>query len=95
MVRPNLRQSMKPMSQFEPSNPVSRTMMQLTGLIADLRQVARDLEISIEHEEKRAFLFVARHLRGRRDNILLTISTLENHLSGPRSPQSPTVSATL
>jgi hypothetical protein len=74
---------MKPMSQFEPSNPVSRTMMQLTGLIADLRQVARDLEISIEHEEKRAFLFVARHLRDRRDRLLLTISTLESHLNEP------------
>ena len=44
-------------------------------------------EISIEHEEERACIFVARHLRGRRDNILLTISTLENHLSGAgRSP---------
>jgi hypothetical protein len=56
-------------------------MMKLTALIAELRQAARNLEISIEHEEQRACIFVARHLRDRRDNLLLTISTLESHLS--------------
>jgi hypothetical protein len=65
---------MKPISQFGTS------MTQLTALITELRQVVRNLETSIEHEEQRAFVFVARHLKDRRDNLLLTISTLENHL---------------
>ena len=56
-------------------------MVQLSALIADLRQAARNLEISIEHEEERACIFVARHLRDRRDNLLQTISTLEDHLN--------------
>jgi hypothetical protein len=66
---------MKPISQFGTS------MTQLTALITELRQVVRYLETSIEHEEQRAFVFVARHLKDRRDNLLLTISTLENHLN--------------
>ena len=36
---------------------------------------------AIEHEEQRAFNFVARQLKERRDNLLLTISTLEDHLN--------------
>ena len=55
--------------------------MQLTALIAELRQAVRNLETSIEHEEERACIFVARHLRDRRDNLLQTISTLEDHLN--------------
>ena len=54
--------------------------MQLTALIADLRQVVCNLEISIEDEEDREQIFLARQLKGRRDNLLLTISTLEDHL---------------
>ena len=67
-------------------------MMQLTALVAELRKVVCALEISIEQEEERAQTVSARilaagHLRDRRDNLLLTISTLENHLSGAgRSP---------
>jgi len=38
-------------------------------------------EISIEHEEERAFNYMARQLNDRRDNLHLTISILENHLS--------------
>jgi hypothetical protein len=75
---------MKPISQFEPSKPVSRTLMQLTALIAELRQAVRNLETSIEQEEERACIFVARYLRDRRDNLLQTISTLEDHLNGVR-----------
>jgi hypothetical protein len=67
-------------------------MTQLTALVAELRKVVCALEISIEHEEDRAQavrvrILAARHLRDRRDNLPLTISTLENHLSGAgRSP---------
>ena len=61
--------------------------MQLTALIADLRQVVCNLEISIEDEEDREQIFLARQLKGRRDNLLLTISALENHLKGPISLQ--------
>src|SRR6516225_4934220 len=66
---------MKPISQFETSiEPTPRTMMQLPALIADLRQVVCNLQISIEHEEDRQQIFLARQLKGRRDNLLLTIS---------------------
>jgi len=70
-------------------------MMQLTALIADLRQVVCNLEISIEDEEDREQIFLARQLKGRRDNLLLTISALENHLNGPISLQGAALSATL
>ena len=55
--------------------------MQLTALVAELRQAACKLEISIEHEEERAFNYVARQLNDRRDNLHLTISIRENHLN--------------
>jgi hypothetical protein len=80
---------MKPISQFG----TSRTMMQLTVLIDGLRQAVRNLEISIEYEEDRARIFhtpypiLVRHLRARRDNLLLTVSTLEIHLNDPISLQ--------
>ena len=81
--RAKLRQSMKPISQFETSKPVSRTMTQLTALVTELRKEVCNLETSIEYEEDRgssvpARIFVVRQLRARRDNLLLTISTLEN-----------------
>jgi len=74
---------MKPISQIETPKPVSRTMTQLTALVTALRKEVRNLETSIEYEEDRASsvpacIFVARQLRARRDNLLLTISTLEN-----------------
>ena len=88
---------MKPISQFEPSKPVSRTMTQLTALVAELRIEVCNLETSIEDEEDRAPSVRARifhaprpivaHLRARRDNLLLTISTLENQLNDPISLQ--------
>ena len=97
---------MKPISQFEPSKPVSRTMTQLTALVAELRKELCNLETSIEDEEDRAPSVRARifhaprpivaHLRARRDNLLLTISSLENQLNDPTSLQGAvTVSATL
>ena len=98
---------MKPISQFEPSKPVSRTMTQLTALVAELRKEVCNLETSIEDEEDRAPSLRARifhvpprpivaHLRARRDNLLLTISSLENQLNDPTSLQGAvTVSATL
>ena len=83
---------MKPISQFETSKPVARTMTQLTALVTELRKEVRNLETSIEYEEERASsvpacIFVARQLRARRDNLLLTISTLENQLKDPISLQ--------
>ena len=97
---------MKPISQFEPSKPVSRTMTQLTALVAELRKEVCNLETSIEDEEDRAPSVRARifhaprpivaHLRARRDNLLLTISSLENQLNDPTSLQGAvTASATL
>ena len=58
-------------------------MTQLTALVTELRKEVCKLETSIEYEEERASsvpacIFVARQLRARRDNLLLTISTLEN-----------------
>ena len=83
---------MKPISQFETSKLVSRTMTQLTALVTELRKQVCNLETSIEYEEDRASsvparIFVARQLRARRDNLLLTISTLENQLKDPISLQ--------
>ena len=69
--------------------------MQLAALIAELRQVVCNLEISIEQEEDRAQIFLARQLKGRRDKLLLTISTLQNHLGSSISPQGAPLSATL
>jgi len=91
-ARAKLRQSMKPISQFEASKPVSRTMTRLTALVTELRKEVCNLETSIEYEEDRASsvparIFVARQLRARRDNLLLTISTLENQLKDPISLQ--------
>ena len=88
---------MKPISQFEPSKPVSRTMTQLTALVAELRKEVCNLETGIEDEEDRApsvraGIFhaprpIVTHLRARRDNLLLTLSTLQNQLNDPISLQ--------
>jgi hypothetical protein len=84
---------MKPISQFEPSKPVSRTMTQLTALVAELRKEVCNLETSIDRAPSvRSRIFhaprpIVAHLRARRDNLLLTISTLENQLNDPISLQ--------
>ena len=72
-------------------------MTQLTALVAELRKEVCNLETGIEDEEDRAPSVRARifhaprpivvHLRARRDNLLLTISTLENQLNDPISLQ--------
>jgi hypothetical protein len=72
-------------------------MTQLTALVAELRKEVCNLETSIEDEEDRApnlraSIFhvpprpIVAHLRARRDNLLLTISTLENQLNDPHKP---------
>ena len=89
---------MKPISQFEPSKPISRTLTQLTALVAELRKEVCNVETSIEDEQDRAPSLRARifhapprpivaYLSARRDNLLLTISTLENQLNDPISLQ--------
>jgi hypothetical protein len=71
---------MKSISQFG-------TSIKLTALIADLRRTVRSLDISIEYEKDRArsshapYPIAIRHLKALRDKLLLTISTLENHLN--------------
>jgi len=72
-------------------------MTQLTALVAELRKEVCNLETSIEDEEDRAPSVRARifhaprpivtHLRARRDNLLLTLSTLQNQLNDPISLQ--------
>jgi len=61
---------------------------ELAALTSDLRQIVYNFEISIEGEESRAqisdlayanYPLAARILRVRRDNLLATISTLENY----------------
>jgi hypothetical protein len=58
--------------------------MQGTSISIEVRCLGCDkpsAEISIEHKEEHAFNYVARQLKDRRDNLLLTISILENHLN--------------
>ena len=72
-------------------------MTQLTALVAELRKEVCNLETGIEDEEDRAPSVRARifhaprpivtHLRARRDNLLLTLSTLQNQLNDPISLQ--------
>ena len=62
--------------------------LQRAALLSELRQIARDFDISIEADENRTHIFdlgnadyplEARFLRVRRENLLWTISTLETH----------------
>ncbi|MBV8700925.1 hypothetical protein [Bradyrhizobium sp.] len=82
---------MKPTSRLETpvSNP--RTTMKLQALIADLRWQVHLLESDIQDEQKRTGIFdvtsvayptLARNLRARRDNLLVTIALLEGQLPG-------------
>ena len=61
---------------------------ELTALMSRLRQIVYNFDISIQDEESRAQIFdlantnyplAARILRVRRDNLLATISTLEDY----------------
>jgi hypothetical protein len=81
---------MRPTSHSETStNSVPRALWQLTVLISDLRRTVRNFETSIEAEEGRAHVvdsakannpILAQNFKDRRDNLVLTISMLENHL---------------
>jgi hypothetical protein len=81
---------MRPKSHFETStNSVAQDLWQLTVLISELRRTVHNFETSIEAEEGRAQVFNmkkpsypvrARNFKTRRDNLLVTISMLENHL---------------
>ena len=82
---------MRPKSHFETptANSVAKDLWQLTVLISELRRTVHDFEASIEVEEDRAQVFnvakpgyplLARNFKARRDNLLVTISMLENHL---------------
>ena len=81
---------MGPKSHFETSNnSVAQDLWQLTLLISDLRRTVHGFETSIEADEYRAKVFdmtkasyriLARNLKARRDNLLVTISMLGNRL---------------
>jgi predicted transcriptional regulator len=58
------------------STPVVQEAAQLRALISELRQTIRNFAISIETEKARA-----RDIKARRDNLLATISSLENYLN--------------
>jgi hypothetical protein len=80
---------MRPTSRLEtlPNDP--RANMKLHALIADLRWRVQLLDSDIHGEEKRTGIFdvsdiaypvLARNLRGRRDNLLVTITMLQSQL---------------
>jgi len=82
---------MRPKSHFETSttNMAAQDMWQLTILVSELRRTVHNFEASIQAEEERAQVFnvakpgypvLARNFKARRDNLLVTISMLENHL---------------
>ena len=71
------------MALFSTSRPA-----ELAALMSRLRQIVYNFDISIQDEESRAQIFdlananyplAARILRVRRDNLLATISTLEDY----------------
>ena len=80
---------MQPTSRLE--TPLKRPHMtlKLQALIADLRWHVQLLESDIQDEQKRTGIFdvssiayptLARNLRARRDNLLVTITLLESQL---------------
>ena len=65
--------------RFGTSTPsVSQDPAQLKELIYDLRQVVRNLEISVEAKRDHV---LAQDMRARRDNLLATIFTFEIYLN--------------
>jgi hypothetical protein len=80
---------MQPTSRLETPVTSSRTTLKLQVLIADLRWHVQLLESDIQDEQKRTGIFdvssvayptLARNLRTRRDNLLVTITLLESQL---------------
>jgi hypothetical protein len=59
------------------TNSVPQDSAQLRALISDLRHMIRNLEISIEAEDR----VLVRDIRTRRDNLLATVFTLETYLN--------------
>jgi hypothetical protein len=81
---------MQPTSRLETLLNHSRTTMKLQALIADLRWRVQLLASDIQEEEKHTGIFdvsniaypiLARNLRARRDNLLVTITVLESQLA--------------
>jgi hypothetical protein len=81
---------MQPISRLGTPSNDPRTTMKLRVLIADLGWHVRLLSSDIHEEEKRTGLFdvsdiayptLARNLRTRRDNLLVTIALLESQLA--------------
>jgi hypothetical protein len=80
---------MQPTSRLETQQNNPRTTLKLQALIADLRWQVQLLEADIQEEQKRTGIFdvssiayptLARNLRARRDNLLVTITLLEGQL---------------
>jgi hypothetical protein len=80
---------MQPTSRFETQASNPRTATKLQALIADLRRQVLLLEQDIQDEQKRTGIYdvchvayptLARNLRSRRDNLLVTIALLEDQL---------------
>jgi hypothetical protein len=81
---------MQPTSRLKTLLTDPRATMKLQALIADLRWRAHLLESDVQDEEKRAGIFdvsniaypiIAKNLRARRDNLLVTIAALEGQLA--------------
>jgi hypothetical protein len=81
---------MQPTSRLETLPNDHRTTMKLQRLIADLRWQVQLLDSGIHEEEQRTGIFdvsnityptLARDLRARRDNLLITITMLESQLA--------------
>ena len=81
---------MQPISRLGTPRNDPRTTMKLQELIADLRWQVRLLDSGIDEEEQRTGIFdvsnityptLARNLRARRDNLLVTITMLESQLA--------------
>jgi hypothetical protein len=77
------------MSHFKTQLNDARATMKLRALVADLHLQIHFLDQAIHDEEQRTGIFdaanvaypmLARTLKGRRDNLLATITMLEGHL---------------
>ena len=80
---------MQPPCRLETRLNDPRTTMKLHALIADLRRGVQLLDCDLYEEEKRTGIFnvsnaaypiLARNLRARRNNLLVTIATLQSQL---------------
>jgi hypothetical protein len=81
---------MQPTSRFETRANTSSITLKLQALIADLRNQVQLLDSDINDEQKRSGIFdvsniayptLAKTLRTRRDNLMVTITLLESQLA--------------